>query len=1469
MSQRPHSRSATAAVAVLAAASMFATLPGTALAAESTTQSPAAAQRSSKEALAKLADKRGYVSKKIAQAQGSTLAFVQLVEQSGLEKKAEKLNGRMSLQGNQEKSANKEAQATASKASRAADSVEAQLKKLDPQAKVQFTTSYAISGLAVEADSDALVKLAQNSPQVLRVVPLPQHTATTVGDPDMKGASVSGGPESPSNKNSDNLVRAVNAWTQTGKTGKGVNVAIVDTGLDFTHADFGGAGTADAYKTAYAAQDQDPLTNPALANLLDKTKFKGGYDFAGHAYNGKKVNDPTPDPNPIDGPGGHHGTHVAGTSLGFGVNSDGTTFRGDYTKLTNGDVSGMRIGPGAAPQAGVYALKVFGDLGGSTGLTLQALDWVAKHNLTASEEDKISLVSMSLGGSFGTADDPENDAVDNLAANGVLSVIAAGNDGDITDMLGDPGGARSALTVAASSSGKTVQDALRVDEGPDSLKGQLLAGQYSANLAGDFDVESTQVVRVTDPANLDGCATYSDEDKARVAGKIAYVEWDDTDVKCGSGKRFNNAEAAGAVGILFGSQHDIPEAGIGGNATLPGMQLVKSSDQNAELQKAIDDGTLKVTLSSSLKHAKDADYSAEFEDTVASFTSRGLHGSHDGTVKPDVAAPGVGIISASAQSGNQFEVMSGTSMATPLTSGVAALVREAHPQFSALQVKAQIVNTADHDVLNADRSAAEAPIRVGTGRVDALAAVNDQVQVTSTDADTVTVQFGVLQVPEAGLTQSKDLVVTNNSDQERSYRAEYLARTETPGVSYTLSANEVTVPAHGTAKLTVTLKADQAAMRHTLDKNMNPQVLGGDRAYVTDASGIVKLTPLSPAAGSDPSALGLRVAVVSAPRPESETHAELKGLNAGGKLTLSGHGVNQGEGREAYRSTLYPLVLSVEDSVNTYSGDLNKNGQISKASGDLRAVGYSSTAPQLDDPSQGLFSVGFVTDKAWSNLYSGAMWPSVWLDTTGDGHPNYEVDVVTTNNNGENLDRAEAVTSDWKTGAVVDTQPIDKEFLFDSNQLVLSTKLSALGFTKDTQNPVIDYAVVTRSAYVPAKPDHYLIDAIGLQPETTVNPYAPALSFGPLSEQGKKALEAAKEAEKAAKSSDQPAPSDPSDPGTGSEEASASKALKKAAAKAAKKATAKASSARTADTKEGSASVEPVSDPAAQAPGQVSFDDQDGTTVKVSTGSNADNLKVLSVHNLGKTPLRAEDPAEPEVDSLEPVDPAKVQAALDQYSQLNEDEWTSTTWAELQKQIEAAKAVLADPNADQQAVNDAYQALVNAYNGLVARASGVSRDRLRAAVGAAGKLTPGDYTDETAKALEAALKAAQDVLANPDATQEDVDNALDALLKAMDALEKKPAEQPGKDQKPGQPAEPGKPGQPSEPGKSSQPGKAAQGSSAKVSKPQVVAASRSRLGETGASANLVALGALVLLATGSALTLLRRKNHTTVTDEEE
>ncbi|MEK8227566.1 S8 family serine peptidase [Oerskovia sp. M15] len=84
-------------------------------------------------------------------------------------------------------------------------------------------------------------------------------------------------------------------------------------------------------------------------------------------------------------------------------------------------------------------------------------------------------------------------------------------------------------------------------------------------------------------------------------------------------------------------------------------------------------------------------------DTLNAGSSRGVHGSL-GIVKPDVAAPGTGIASVASGRLTQPGIKSGTSMATPHVAGIAALVKEAHPGWSATQVKTAVMNTASHDV---------------------------------------------------------------------------------------------------------------------------------------------------------------------------------------------------------------------------------------------------------------------------------------------------------------------------------------------------------------------------------------------------------------------------------------------------------------------------------------------------------------------------------------------------------------------------------------------------------------------------------------------------------------------------------------------------------------------------------------------------------------------------------------------------
>src|SRR5579885_1300020 len=219
-----------------------------------------------------------------------------------------------------------------------------------------------------------------------------------------------------------------------GYHGEGVKVAIIDTGIDYTQADFGGPGTAAAYQAALASDTQAP--DPSLFGP-NAPKVKGGIDLAGDAYN---ADDPKsvaqPDPNPLDCNG--HGTHTAGTLAGFGIGADGKTYSGPYDTAAYSQA--FIVGPGVAPKADLYSVKVFGCTG-STNLVVDAIDWAIDHDM--------NVISMSLGSDFGTAQDADEIAAANAARAGIVVVAASGNSGPIPYVTSSPAGSATAISVAA------------------------------------------------------------------------------------------------------------------------------------------------------------------------------------------------------------------------------------------------------------------------------------------------------------------------------------------------------------------------------------------------------------------------------------------------------------------------------------------------------------------------------------------------------------------------------------------------------------------------------------------------------------------------------------------------------------------------------------------------------------------------------------------------------------------------------------------------------------------------------------------------------------------------------------------------------------------------------------------------------------------------------------------------------------
>lgn len=195
---------------------------------------------------------------------------------------------------------------------------------------------------------------------------------------------------------------------QAGLTGAGVRVAVLDSGIDYTHARFGGAGTAEAYEAAYGAGTDDPR-NTTRDGLFPTPKVIEGWDFVGERW--PDVPQLEPDEDPIDcgaavlDCGGGHGTHVA------------SIIAGDN---------------GMAPDAELYAYKVCSAVSTScSGVAmLQAIERALDPNGDNDLSDAVDVINMSIGSPYGQIEDDTAGASANAVRMGVVVVASAGNSGD-------------------------------------------------------------------------------------------------------------------------------------------------------------------------------------------------------------------------------------------------------------------------------------------------------------------------------------------------------------------------------------------------------------------------------------------------------------------------------------------------------------------------------------------------------------------------------------------------------------------------------------------------------------------------------------------------------------------------------------------------------------------------------------------------------------------------------------------------------------------------------------------------------------------------------------------------------------------------------------------------------------------------------------------------------------------------------
>ncbi len=225
------------------------------------------------------------------------------------------------------------------------------------------------------------------------------------------------------------FIGAPQVWSTFGVRGQGMRVALVDTGIDYTHASFGGEGTVAAYEA------NDPTFIEPGSFPTDKVI--GGYDFVGNNYDvldDDPTNDiPRPDFDPLDSDG--HGTHTGSTIAGINVPG--------------------HVGRGVAPRALLYAYKVWDEGNSTDDVLVAAYERAMDPNQDGSVDDAADVLSFSGGVDYGTLNSIEAKAAQRVVDLGTVFVASAGNSGNqpaggSAYISGTPSIARGVIGVAAS-----------------------------------------------------------------------------------------------------------------------------------------------------------------------------------------------------------------------------------------------------------------------------------------------------------------------------------------------------------------------------------------------------------------------------------------------------------------------------------------------------------------------------------------------------------------------------------------------------------------------------------------------------------------------------------------------------------------------------------------------------------------------------------------------------------------------------------------------------------------------------------------------------------------------------------------------------------------------------------------------------------------------------------------------------------
>lgn len=818
--------------------------------------------------------------------------------------------------------------------------------------------------------------------------------------------------------------------------GAGVRIGIIDTGIDYTHADFGGSGQ----KADYSGNDSfriEPGTFPTA-------KVAGGYDFVGDDYDPEDPAHavPAPDPDPLDRLG--HGTLVAGVAAGFGVLKTGQTYPGPYQESL--DFRQFSIGPGVAPRALLYALKVFGK--GDTEAIFEALEWAADPNGDFDFSDRLDVVNLSLGEDFGlaTGEDTELRMINHLSELGCVVAVAAGNAGNTFYVAGSPTIATRAISVASSRHNGLTSGELKVISPPEVAGGfPAEEGGFTKPLSESGPIEAG-VVYVEPP---DACEELSDA--PALAGKIALIDRG----TCFFLDKAQRAETAGALGIVV--VNNVPGEpfvmGGEGSVGIPGLMISKS-----------DGDLLKTKLGPNLVFRLDGAARfphPELADTISDFSSRGPG---TGILKPEIAAPGDSIRSALAGSGNGSSVASGTSLSTPLVAGAAALLKQLHPDWPVEDLKAAMMNTAAPTFDLQGHPYPESLVGAGRLRIGA-AAQTPLTAAAEEGAGLVSLSFGDLQLTNIFATNR---VVRLKNHGTNDLRCEVRVSNTVTQAGFTLAARsaEIVVPAGGFALATFDLTVDPKLFDLSPDLVTPSEINGEAREFLYEASGEIFFS-----------------------FPTQEIHLPYHAsLRAASSFHASRTVVQMNGGTTATPNPEVTIPVAGFSATTNAAASVFELGFLSpsrtipdlvRAAGDLLAVGAASDAASAPGFSDATLYFGIATAASWGSPQPSIIKFEILIDTDRDGESDFTL------YNGPAIEDVpgsdvfhSVLDGPRETGLLtghLNAFPGEPATpLFNNSVLFLSVPVEMLGLTTNASR--IRYQVQTVARHSPSDTAKYLID---------------------------------------------------------------------------------------------------------------------------------------------------------------------------------------------------------------------------------------------------------------------------------------------------------------------------------------------------------------------------------------------------------